>query len=216
MARAVEQDASDRAGGARRLVTVYPITGRQLFFTIPHSWCEECDLTSRLVSRVLEDFNDVELRIKPWWNHLFDALRRGGWHAPVVTVDGRLFSQGVVPDADELRAALSDRPTGQLLRKTSRPRVGGQPLLTLYVTPDCPSCPAALELVERMRGRVEIEVVDLADAAGRMELPAIPPEVVATPAVMLDGRLVSLGTPDWERLNRAVDQAIARRMEAPR
>jgi hypothetical protein len=90
----------------RTLVTVYPITGKQLFFRVPHSWCRECDLTIRAVERVIEGHDRIELRVKPWWNNLFDALRRGGWHAPVVTIDGKIFTQGVVPDSNELRKAL--------------------------------------------------------------------------------------------------------------
>ena len=88
------------------VVTVYPMTGRQLFINVPHAICEECDLTVRLVQRVASDLPDVEVRIKPWFNHLFDALRRGGWHPPVVTIDGKITTQGVVPDEDGLRRAL--------------------------------------------------------------------------------------------------------------
>lgn len=101
---------SDAPATARKVVTVYPITGRQLFFHVPHSWCQECNLTVRAVQDAIEGRDDIELRMKPWWNHLFDALRRGGWHAPVVTIDGKLFSQGVVPDADRLRDALGLAP----------------------------------------------------------------------------------------------------------
>ena len=99
---------SDSSGAvpAATVVTVYPMTGRQLFFTIPHAFCEECDLTVRLVQRVASDLPDVEVRIRPWFNHLFDALRRGGWHPPVVTINGTITTQGVVPDEDGLRRAL--------------------------------------------------------------------------------------------------------------
>ena len=95
------------AAPAATVVTVYPVTGRQLFFTVPHAVCEECDLTVRLVQRVASDLPDVEVRIKPWFNHLFDALRRGGWHPPVVTINGKITTQGVVPDEAELRDALA-------------------------------------------------------------------------------------------------------------
>src|SRR5574341_2182073 len=90
-------------------VTVYPITGPQLGpLSIPHRFCEECDLTIRQVRRVVADLgrDDIEIEIRPWLRHVLDALRRGGWHAPVVTIEGRMFSQGVVPDAEELLAAL--------------------------------------------------------------------------------------------------------------
>lgn len=93
--------------GAKRIVTVYPITGKQLFFRVPHSWCEECQLSIRAVRDVAADLDHVEVRVRPWFNHLLSALRRGGWHAPVITIDGELFSQGIVPDGDVLRAALT-------------------------------------------------------------------------------------------------------------
>ena len=99
-------DASSAAPAAT-VVTVYPMTGRQLFFNVPHAICEECDLTIRLVQRVASDLPDVEVRIKPWFNHVFDALRRGGWHPPVVTINGKIATQGVVPDEADLRSALA-------------------------------------------------------------------------------------------------------------
>ena len=91
------------------MVTIYPISGRQLGpLSIPHRWCEECDLTINLVRRIAEEpgREDVQVKVKPWIRHIFDALRRGGWHAPVVAIDGKGFSQGSVPDADELRERL--------------------------------------------------------------------------------------------------------------
>lgn len=98
-------------------VTVYPITGRQLGpLSIPHRFCEECDLAISRVRQVVAELgrDDIEVKIKPWLRYAFDALRRCGWHAPVVTIDGRVFSQGVVPDDDTLKAALrgagGDRP----------------------------------------------------------------------------------------------------------
>ncbi|MDA1004100.1 MAG: hypothetical protein O3B31_12270 [Chloroflexi bacterium] len=96
--------------GRERVITVYPMTGKQLCFTIPHRVCVECDLTLRLVRAVVSDTPGTSLRVRPWFNHLFDALRRGGWHPPVVTIDGKIHTQGVVPDEDALRTRLLPRP----------------------------------------------------------------------------------------------------------
>lgn len=98
---------SKRLNG-RRKVVVYPITGRQLpFLSIPHGWCKECELTARAVRKVAHDLDGrVDVEIRPWLRHAFEVLSKGGWHAPVVTIDGRLFSQGVVPDQARLKAAL--------------------------------------------------------------------------------------------------------------
>ncbi len=103
-------------------VTVYPIAGRQLFFSVPDSFCRECDFTMNLVERVAADFGDVRVTVKPWLNHLFEALWRGGWHAPVVTIDGQVFSQGAVPDESAFRGAL-ERVAGQS-RATPPPPAG--------------------------------------------------------------------------------------------
>lgn len=98
-------------------ITVYPITGHQLGpLSIPHRLCEECDLTIRLVRQIVSDLgrHDIRVEVKPWLRHMFDALRRGGWHAPVVTIDGEVFSQGVVPDAEALKGRLRN---GRRLRE---------------------------------------------------------------------------------------------------
>lgn len=90
-------------------ITVYPISGPQIGpISIPHRICEECDLTIRAVRGVVDELGraDIEVEIKPWLRHMLDALRRGGWHAPVVTIDGKVYSQGVVPDREELAARL--------------------------------------------------------------------------------------------------------------
>lgn len=92
-------------------ITVYPITGRQIGpLSVPHRICEECDLTIRLVRQVVDELSrdDIQVEVKPWLRHMTDALRRGGWHPPVVTIDGKVFSQGVVPGAEELKRALAE------------------------------------------------------------------------------------------------------------
>jgi hypothetical protein len=87
------------------------ITGKQLWFHIPDSFCKECDLTIRMVKKVVGDLDDpsqVRVRVRPWLYHLPEAIRRGGWHPPVVSVNGKLFSQGVVPDAGALRQKIEE------------------------------------------------------------------------------------------------------------
>lgn len=92
-------------------VTVYYITGRQLGpLTVPNSWCEECDITVRLVRKVVDEVAPsagMRFSAKPWIRHVFEALRHGGWHAPVVLIQGEVFSQGVVPDEARLRERLA-------------------------------------------------------------------------------------------------------------
>jgi hypothetical protein len=93
-------------------VAIYPIAGRQLFFRIPGSFCRECDLTVRAVRQGLEELGDppnIRVVIRPWLNYLPLVLLRGGWHPPVVTINGIRFSQGVVPDAGRLLETIKQQ-----------------------------------------------------------------------------------------------------------
>jgi hypothetical protein len=104
--------AAQRSRSARSAlleIAIYPIAGKQLWFYVPDSFCRECDLTIRTVEKVVGDLDDpsqVRVRVRPWLHHLPEGIRRGGWHPPVVSINGKLFSQGVVPDADALRQEM--------------------------------------------------------------------------------------------------------------
>jgi len=90
-------------------IIIYPITGRQGPITVPHRFCEECDLTIRAVRRVVDELDDQHLRvlIRPWLLHWWRPIWRGGWHAPIVTVNGRVVTQGIVPSRATLLAAIA-------------------------------------------------------------------------------------------------------------
>lgn len=89
-------------------VTVYRITGRQGIIDVPHRYCEECDLTVQLIQHVINEVgtDTVRLTVRPWMLWFWKPVFRGGWHAPIVTVNGRVVSQGVVPAADAIRQAI--------------------------------------------------------------------------------------------------------------
>ena len=88
-------------------ITIYRWAGQKWFFRI-RSECLECDLAVTQVRALLSAHPDwtVELEVKPWLTHLWESLRRGGWHAPVVLVDGHLLRQGTIPTRAELQAAV--------------------------------------------------------------------------------------------------------------
>ena len=108
-------------------ILIYRFTGKHTFFTIPSSWCEECDLTINLVRRTVREMgieDRVHIRVRPWLENAIDSVFRGGWHAPVVYINGRLFTQGIVPPRKQLEARLT--------RELSR----AQPVLHPAPTPD--------------------------------------------------------------------------------
>jgi glutaredoxin len=59
--------------------------------------CGECSLTKDIILDTMEnELNDipVQLDIRPWLDEWWKPLARGGWHAPIVLVDGKIISQG--------------------------------------------------------------------------------------------------------------------------
>ena len=85
-------------------ITMYRWAGTKYGITIK-SECKECDINAA----ILQDMKDKEfagkkvvIEIKPWLTHVWESLRRGGWHAPVIVVEKRIFSQGVVLKRKEL------------------------------------------------------------------------------------------------------------------
>jgi 3-deoxy-D-manno-octulosonic-acid transferase len=89
-------------------VTLYRWAGSLGPFRITTE-CLECDFAVATIRAVLSAHPDwpVELEVKPWLDHFWEALRYGGWHAPVVLVNARLATQGRVPTRAELEQALA-------------------------------------------------------------------------------------------------------------
>lgn len=87
-------------------ITVYRWAGKKWFLHIEGE-CIECDVTVSQVRRLVatNPHWPIELEVKPWLTHLWESLRHGGWHAPVLLVDGRLVQQGTVPTYPELELA---------------------------------------------------------------------------------------------------------------
>ena len=91
-------------------VVVYRSTGKQLFFYVDASYCEECDITIRHIIELSAKLRDIHIKlsVKPWLDNIFQVLLKGGWHPPVVLVDGKRVSQGVVPNDGLLTKAIVD------------------------------------------------------------------------------------------------------------
>ncbi len=88
-------------------ITLYHWAGQKWVFRI-RSECAECDLAVAQVQSLLSAHPHwpVRFETKPWLSYLWESLRHGGWHAPVVLVDGQVVKQGKVPTQKELEAAV--------------------------------------------------------------------------------------------------------------
>ena len=71
--------------------------------------CGECSLTKDIVHNLCKEFlSDIptKISIDPWLDNWWRVLPKGGWHAPIVLVDGCVISQGEVIERDRLIHAV--------------------------------------------------------------------------------------------------------------
>ena len=73
--------------------------------------CGECSLTKDVLADTFEtDLAGipVELEVRDWLSEWWKPLPKGGWHAPIVMVEGRLVSQGHALNRGVLTEAVID------------------------------------------------------------------------------------------------------------
>ena len=87
-------------------LTIYRWAGKKGPFKIS-SECRECDITVPLVRKIANETGS-ELEVKPWLDNFLEVLWKGGWHAPIITVSNKVFSQGVVPDEEKLKERIKE------------------------------------------------------------------------------------------------------------
>jgi len=174
-------------------LTLYRYAGKFLFFRIKNR-CNECDITNAVLQRLMNEQlkgKPVSLRIVPWLDNWWKVIWVGGWHAPILTVNGRVFSQGIVPDTPKLLGKI-----GKILNDASLIQLGEKKIEkniypekkaenTVYFSPACPHCrqvlsyldsngiqysgidvtktESARQEVQRLTGRLTIPVVVVKD-----------------------------------------------------
>lgn len=73
--------------------------------------CGECTLTKDVIADTFATELGgipVELETLDWLSNWWRPLRRGGWHAPIVMVDGRIIAQGHALNRGVLTEAVID------------------------------------------------------------------------------------------------------------
>ena len=91
-------------------IIIYPMTGKLGPFTVPKDWCEECDLVISLVQDVAKELNlgdKLDIKMRPWflWAWL-PFFRYFAWHPPILIINGKLISQGIVPGKEQVIDAM--------------------------------------------------------------------------------------------------------------
>lgn len=80
------------------------MTGKHSFFRIPESLCKECNMFYHAAKEAADQVDEeVDIRVKSYWTRFLRPLLKGGFHPPVIIVNGKLFSQEYdVPEIESL------------------------------------------------------------------------------------------------------------------
>ncbi len=165
--------------------------------------CGECSLTRDVLQDTFANELHgipVELEVREWLSNWWQPLVKGGWHAPIVLVGGKLVSQGEALNRGLLTQAVINVHAG-------RTAVDGN---HLFGKQTCPHC-------KRARGYLEEAGIDytyhdvvhspraLYEMLARVKPIVGPKTPITVPQIWLDGEYVGGADQLEERLSRPVE-----------
>ena len=150
--------------------------------------CGECSLTLDVIRDTFDHELagvPVRLEIREWLSEWWRPLRRGGWHAPIVMVEGRVVSQGHALNRGVLTEAI-------IAAHVARSEVRGS---HVYGKASCPHCARSKDyLDEAGLDYTYHDVVKdpraLYEMLGRVKPIVGPKTPIAVPQIWIDGRYV--------------------------
>ncbi len=119
--------------------------------------CGECAVTENIITDTLDNEfanykEKISFEVKEWLPNWFPLLLRGGWHAPIVTVNGKVIFQGQAID----RGFLASQIRTELVKLSEIPKTG----YVIYSKENCKYCKKAKELLnEKGLEYIERDVV---------------------------------------------------------
>lgn len=154
--------------------------------------CGECTLTKDIIQSTLanelKDY-EVEVEILDWLSHWWKPLLKGGWHAPIVMVNGKIISQGEALNRGVLTQAVIEAGVADNLVKNH----------LVYGKPGCPFCVKAKALLDEagipyQYKDVVAEPNALYEMLGRVKPIVGPKTPVTMPQIWIDGAYVGGAT----------------------
>ncbi len=147
--------------------------------------CGECSLTVDVIEDTLATELQgipVELEIREWLSEWWKPLPKGGWHAPIVMVDGKLVSQGHALNRGVLTEAI-------IAAHVARSGISGT---HVFGKETCPHCVRAKNYLDE--GGVDYTYHDvvrspraLYEMLGRVKPIVGPKTPVTVPQIWIDG-----------------------------
>ncbi len=165
--------------------------------------CGECSLTQDVIGDTLEnELSDipVNFQIRDWLSLWWQPLKKGGWHAPIVMVEGRVISQGNALN----RGVLTEAVIGHHARRS--PVTGNH----LFGKATCPHCRRAKAYLDEAGIRyIYHDVVKdprpLYEMLARVKPMVGPRTPITVPQIWLEGIYIGGADQLGRRLGRTVE-----------
>ena len=165
--------------------------------------CGECSLTSDVIKDTMESELaglPVELDVREWLTEWWKPLPKGGWHAPIVMVEGRIVSQGAALNRGLLTQAVIEA-------HARRAPVSGN---RLFGKTSCPHCVRAKQYLTE--AGIDYTYHDVVKNPGAMYemLARVKPIIgaktpVTVPQIWIDGDYVGGADALGQILKRSVE-----------
>ncbi|MEO1694861.1 MAG: glutaredoxin [Pseudomonadota bacterium] len=187
-------------------VTLYRWAGKWGPFKV-NIPCGECTLTGDILKDTFEtDLAGIPvvLEIKDWLSNWPSALKRGGWHAPIVLVEDKIIGQGHALNRGVLAEAV-------IKAHVARDGVSGN---VVFGKASCPHCVRAKDALDAAGiAYTYFDVVREPRALYEM-IARVKPEIgektpVTVPQIWMDGQYVGGADAMMERLPAAAPAAAA-------
>jgi len=180
-------------------IDYYRYAGRFLFYKAKDR-CLECEMTYSILHRLdAEVFSgkNIKINIKPFFNHLIPLFFKKAYRPPLVYINDKLFSQGIVPDARILirkigtiledREILESADSFANYRK-SKSEIENVDLPLIYFSPGCPHCRALILFLDTNNVKYnEKNIVD--DSVAREEMIKISP-LMTIPVIVFKNKIL--------------------------
>jgi glutaredoxin len=165
--------------------------------------CGECSLTKDVIRDTLRtELADipVTLHLRDWLTEWWRPLRKGGWHAPIVLVEGSVISQGNALNRGVLTEVVIDH-------HARRTPVSGNHLFGKETCPHCHRARGYLDDagIEYTYHNVVKDPRALYEMLARVKPMVGPKTPITVPQIWLDGDYIGGADQLSERLHRSIE-----------
>ncbi len=150
--------------------------------------CGECALTADVIKDTMKnELKDipVELETRDWLSEWYRPLLKGGWHAPIVLVEGQIVGQGGALNRGVLTQAVVEH-------HAKRTAIKGNHVFGKETCPHCTNAKAHLDKagIEFNYRDVIANPLDLYEMLARVKPIVGPKTPITVPQIWIDGEYV--------------------------